>query len=154
MQGMTGMFQRTMLTGLAAIAMLTGCDGQDTETVGPRGGVVTSPDGRVTLEIPAGALDQEIAITIDEVDDGPDGAVGPTYEILPRGTTFSEPATLVYDVSEGMDVPADEVVVVAEAADGWNELADFDADMEAQVLYASVLYLSTYAPVLDGADAE
>lgn len=146
---MTGMFQRTMLTGLVALAMLTGCEGEDTETVGPRGGVITSPDGRVTLEVPAGALDHEIAISIDEVDGGPDGAVGPAYEILPRGTTFNEPATLIYDVSEGMDVPANELTVVTEAAGGWNELADFDADMEAQVLYASVLYLSTYAPILD-----
>jgi hypothetical protein len=143
------MFQRTMLTGLVAIAMLSGCDGQDTETVGPRGGVVTSPDGRVTLEVPAGALDQEVAITIDEVDAGHDGAVGPTYEILPRGLAFNEPATLVYDVSEGMDVAADQVIVVTEAADGWNALADFDADMDAQLLYASVLYLSTYAPILE-----
>ena len=143
------MFQKAMLTGLFAIAALGGCDGQDGETVGPRGGVVTSPDGRVTLDIPPGALDQEIAITIDEVDAGPEGAVGPTYEILPRGATFNAPATLIYDVSEGMDVPADELVVVTEAADGWNELADFDADMDEQVLYASVLYLSTYAPILD-----
>lgn len=140
---------KTISTGLMALALLTGCDGQDTETIGPRGGVVTSPDGRVTLEIPAGALDHEVAISIDQIDDGPEGAVGPTYEILPRGTVFAEPATLVYDVSEGMDVPADQLAVVTEAAGGWNELADLDADMDDQILYASVLYLSTYAPILD-----
>lgn len=139
-----------IVAALVAFGALTGCDtAQDGETVGPRGGVVFSDDGRVTLEIPEGALADDVEITIERCDDGPEDAVGPAYEIHPLGTTFTAPATLVYDLSEDMDVPMDELTVVTHSRDGWTELADLDTDDEDQVIYASVLYLSTYAPVLE-----
>ncbi len=140
---------RSMLTAVLAFGALTGCDDADGETVGPRGGVVFSEDGRVTLEIPEGALADDVEISIHRVDDGPDNAAGPTYEIHPVGTMLSAPATLVYDVSEGMDAPADVLTVVTAGRDGWSELADLDADTEDEVIYASVLYLSSYAPVVE-----
>jgi hypothetical protein len=140
---------RTLAASVLALCALAGCDGETGETVGPRGGVVFSDDGRVTLEVPEGALADDVDISIHRVDDGPEGAVGPTYEIHPLGTTFSAPATLVYDVSEGMDAPMDHLTVVTESASGWSELSDLDADVDDQVIYASVLYLSAYAPVAD-----
>ena len=39
--------------------------------------------------------------------------------------------------------------VVTEGHGGWNELSDLDADDEDKVIYASVLYLSSYAPVVE-----
>jgi hypothetical protein len=148
---MAGFTDKMLTAALVAGSMLGGCDTADSETVGPRGGVVFSDDGRVTLEVPEGALGSEVEISIHRIDNGPENAIGPTYEILPRGTTFSQPATLVYDVAAGeeMDVPMESVTVVTEGNGGWNKLADIDADLEEQVIYASVLYLSRYAPVLD-----
>ena len=139
---------------VALLLAATACDGEDVQTVGPRGGVITSPDGRVSLDIPAGALTEEIAIHIDEVDDGPEGAIGRTYEITPRLTMLLAPAELIIDLEgdpEQRTLPlADmaDAVIVTEAADGWKQIADLDVDTEARIASGSVLYFSAYAIVL------
>jgi len=64
------------------------------------GGSITSSDGMLTLEIPAGALAEDTRITIQEVDAGdmPDGFAdlgeGMGYELTPEGLTFAEPVTV------------------------------------------------------------
>ncbi len=138
----------TLLLGVPA------CDAQEGQTVGPRGGVITSPDGRVTLDIPVGALTREIVVHIDEVDDGPDGALGGIYEITPRLTMLRFPAELTIDLEsdpEQRTLPladmADAVTIVTEGADGWSPLPDLEVDTEARIATASVLYFSSYAVV-------
>lgn len=151
----------------AALTSITftasGCDESEdgTATIGPRGGTVTSPDGRVTLEIPQGALDHETVITIGEVDHGPNGTLGFAYEIEPRLTTLHAPATLTFSLEAGdekadgdrafnladADMTVEDVLLVAEKADGWDALADRDANEDALTISGSVLFLSTYAVV-------
>jgi len=61
------------------------------------GGSITSDDGMLTLEIPAGALAEDTRITIQEVDAGDmpdefaDLGEGMGYELSPEGLTFAEP---------------------------------------------------------------
>jgi hypothetical protein len=61
----------------------------DQVMVGPSGGSLTGPRG-AKLAIPAGALAEEVAITIEEAPqpaaDGQPNFVGRVYEILPSGT--------------------------------------------------------------------
>ena len=129
---------------LAAAAFVPGCDGAGGTTVGPRGGVVTSEDGRVVLEIPAGALADDVQIEIVEADDTPEDAIGPGYQIEPYGLSFGRPALLTYDVSDGMgDMDPDSVHLVAEGSAGWSNLADHDVDMANLEVSASVLFAST-----------
>lgn len=148
------MLARTLGNALAAVSLLvvaasaTGCDGaEEGTTVGPRGGVITSDDGRVTLDIPAGALVDEVAIRIVEATDVPDDAVGPAYEVQPYGLTFIAPAELAYDVSGGMDVDPDAVRLVVERETEWNALADRNVDMDDLEVTASMLYSATIAIV-------
>lgn len=65
-------------------------------TIGPDGGEVHSPDHRVTLTIPAGALRAPVAFQIAADPSAPldAGRVGTAYKILPEGTTLAAPATL------------------------------------------------------------
>ena len=67
---------RSLVVAALACATLAGCDPMGEDVVGPEGGVVVSRDGRLTLDIPAGALDEAVEITIEEVEDLPEGAVG------------------------------------------------------------------------------
>src|SRR4029079_17120784 len=75
------------------------------EVVGATGGTVTASNG-VSIEIPAGALSNDVTITIDELSDvdAPEGAtsVGKTIELGPEGLTFDEPVkvTLPWDGGE------------------------------------------------------
>lgn len=131
-----------------------GCDAGG-ETVGPRGGVITSDDGRLSLEVPEGALEGEVEITIEVLDDAPNGVIGTVYAIEPAGLAFAVPATLVYDVSAGeedraFDLAAaemEDLAIVGEKAGRWAPLPDADVDVDDEFVFASVLYLSSYAIV-------
>jgi hypothetical protein len=143
--------------GILGILAVAGCD-EGMDTIGPEGGVVTSRDGRVALEIPPGALEGEVAVTIEKVDGGPDGAIGDVYEILPTHTQLLFPATIEIDLSmakgDGSVEPQlsaaamEDVVVTTARGDSWRDLADLDVDTESELVTASVMYFSTYALVL------
>ena len=139
---------------IALLLSVAACDDGST-IVGPEGGVVTSYDGRVSLYIPEGALEEKVAIYIDEVDEGPEGAVGPTYEITPRLTVLTAPADIVYDLeldAEERQLPLTDmsnVRIVSEGANGWAPLPDHEIDLEDGTAIASVLYFSSYSLVIE-----
>lgn len=149
-----GLGAKLVKGGLMASLLLTavGCDNSadDSTAIGPRGGIVTSEDGRVTLEVPAGALADEVEISIERIEDAPEGSVGPAYAIEPYGLTFSQPAELTYDASHGMQADVSDCALVIEHDEQrWNDLADRDVDPSLGEVTASVLYLSTIAIVAD-----
>ena len=146
------------LSAALTLCFLAGCE--QGETVGPRGGTVMSDDGRVTLDIPEGALSSDVEITIEVVDDAPAGVVGTVYAIEPAGVSLLFPATLTYDLAaDGDDERAaetaldlaglemDDLVLVTEKADRWQPMADREVDADAEIITASVLYFSSYALV-------
>lgn len=148
---------KTLLAAVLTLSTLAvGCE-QQGETVGARGGVISSDDGRVTLDVPAGALTHEVELTIELVDDSREGVVGAVYAIEPAGVQFMFPATLTYDLAadagdetrafDRTDVSMDDLVLVTEKADRWAPMADREVDEDAQVLSASVIFTSTYAIV-------
>ncbi|WP_019987672.1 hypothetical protein [Rudanella lutea] len=65
-----------------------------TQTVGPEGGNLATPDGRVRLLIPAGAVDKPTAISIQPITNNTPNGVGQAYRFLPDGLQFRKPATL------------------------------------------------------------
>ncbi len=68
------------------ITLVAGPSASD-DVVASEGGVVTSPDGRLTLTIPPGALESDETITISDVG-GPDDWV---WVLEPDGLTFAVP---------------------------------------------------------------
>ncbi|MEM6995900.1 MAG: hypothetical protein AAF721_35645 [Myxococcota bacterium] len=126
----------------------TGCDAREPGTeVGPRGGVVTSEDGRVTLDVPPGALLDTIELSIVPVEDAPDNAIGPAYAIEPFGVAFVAPAMIAYDVSDCRDHDPEAVRLVTERGDGWDSLSDRELDLERAELSATVLFAAAVTAV-------
>lgn len=130
------------------LVSVTGCEAEG-ETIGPRGGVLVSDDGRFSLEIPPGALDQEIEITLQAVPCGRADALVECYEVGPVGLPLQFPAEVVYEVDEVMmeTFGADELAVVVEKEDDWNLLADRKVDRDDATISASVVFLSSFALV-------
>jgi hypothetical protein len=62
--------------------------------IGSGGGALTSSDGRVTLNIPAGALSANTAITIQPITNHMPNGKGLAYRLSPDGQQFSKPAML------------------------------------------------------------
>jgi hypothetical protein len=60
------------------------------------GGQASTANGKVRLTIPRGALKQDTAITIRQIDPPATGAIGPAYDIGPTGTLFQQPVTLAF----------------------------------------------------------
>lgn len=58
------------------------------------GGTVTSSDGKASVNIPAGALSQEVTMAIAPASNLPSGNVGAAYEFVPHATTFHLPVTI------------------------------------------------------------
>lgn len=90
---------KSILMIAALVFLLPACSGGsdtvETFPVGPSGGTFESPDG-VKLEIPQGALDQEIEITVTKTSISTDDfdAAGDFFEFGPAGTTFNSDITL------------------------------------------------------------
>ena len=85
---------RTLLPVLMlALAALAGCAGGESPVnsgggeIGAEGGIVTSDDGRLTLDVPAGALSEPTSIRIDTVAVDGVGTVAPTRSPRPDATT-------------------------------------------------------------------
>lgn len=68
------------------------------------GGTVVSASGGLTLTIPAGALEKDTTVTVEETAPGEGVAVGPVYKLGPEGLKFLKPATLTLRFKPG-DVP-------------------------------------------------
>jgi hypothetical protein len=65
-----------------------------TAVVGPQGGQIASADGRLTVEIPAGALGEVTELSVVPIATLAPNGVGAAYRLGPEGTTFAQPATL------------------------------------------------------------
>jgi hypothetical protein len=104
------------------------------------GGTITN--GRITLEFPAGALDQDTEITIDMLSDGTLGA-----EFGPHGTQFNVPVTMTMDLhgttAEGMGDAA-ETLYYNEDTDLY-ELQPKVMSDDSNEMKASVRHFSRYS---------
>jgi hypothetical protein len=140
--------KRHIVSGLLALTVATGCE-TNAETVGPRGGDVSSLDGRFAIVIPEGALDHDVDITVEQVECEQDTAVGPCYEVGPRGTAFLHPAEVSYEIADMdlSDVDPSRLGVVTERGADWRVLSDRSVDEEDEVVYATAMYLSSFALV-------
>lgn len=70
------------------------------KTIGNAGGSLSSADGKIELNIPAGALTVNTEITIQSVTNHCPGGIGAGYHLMPDNLTFSKPAELTFHYSE------------------------------------------------------
>ena len=141
---------RTAFAALLLTTVAAGCDVWDADRIGPEGGVVVSDDGRMALEIPAGALDEAVEITI-ETTESTDDTVAPVYVIEPVGLAFQYPTELVFDYDEESlgehDPEALELVTLREL--GWDYLPDRKLHTDDQTISVSLKALTEVNVVIE-----
>ncbi len=124
-------------------------------TIGPAGGTLTSRDGVVSLDIPAGALQTEIAFTVSPQSTYPsdDNLVPRTcYDFAPDGTQFAQQAqlTVIYDETAVPDGALETGLALHKVgAAAWEPVADSAVDTDANTVSAPLGSLSTYAVLSD-----
>lgn len=145
-----------LLALVLCAATLAACEQTQGTAVGPRGGVVVSDDGRLTVEIPAGALDETVDISIHVVEDGPEGddTAIRAYAIEPLGTALVLPAHVEYDwtveaAADALtrDVDVVDPALVIERGPQWRALSDRTVDHDAGYVSGTVNYLGVVAIV-------
>src|SRR6188768_2979938 len=125
---------RTTFAALILVSTVaTGCDLATGDQIGRDGGVVVSDDGRMSLEIPAGALDEAVEITIEAVP-GPDGSASDLYVMEPMNLVFERPVTVTFDYDGETlgDAEADDLTMVAQREGDWAYVGDQLVDDEDQ----------------------
>lgn len=70
-----------------------------TKSIGPEGGSIASPDGRMTLKIPPNVVPAAINFSIQPITNKAEGGLGNAYRLEPDGQKFAAPVeiSLKYD---------------------------------------------------------
>lgn len=70
------------------------------KNIGPAGGTIASQDGRFTVTVPAGALDKEVAISMQPITNTNGSGIGSGYRMLPDGQQFIKPVSMIMSYSD------------------------------------------------------
>ena len=173
-----GRWRWTIAFVLVVSACGGGDSGGDTATTGvsedtpateasPVGVSVTSSDGIVTVEVPAGAAPEGVTVTVDAGDPGSlpqqlldTGLPVFVYELGPDGTQFSEPVTVTFripaalaefDPAVGMPL----AVLASRSGDGLLDLygsVDISLDGDVLVVSGSTDHFTEAVVILDGVE--
>ncbi len=117
---------------------------------------MSSADGRLTLSFPAGAVSQELEVTIRPAQGAPSGNIGAAYELGPAGTTFEELVTLSFSYDEGElgQEPPARLRVVTALHGKWMPILPGPVDTTARRVTGYVPHLSTYGIDTDPAGGD
>lgn len=102
------LFAVVFITGALGFGSLAACgkggeaapgSSAATAGIGPAGGTVRSPDGALTIDIPAGALAAVTPIEIQPIANNAPGGQGAAFRLLPSDTTFAVPVKLRFQLA-------------------------------------------------------
>ncbi|MEI8134818.1 MAG: hypothetical protein WCH46_07035 [bacterium] len=117
-------------------------------TIGAAGGSLMSPDGRLELIIPAGALSLSTSISIQPVTNEAPLAAGVGFSLLPNGLKFSIPVTLRfhYDDADGSGSDINAMTVATQEDDRiWYAFNSVTRDALSKTVSISTTHFSAYS---------
>lgn len=114
-----------------------------TQQVGVAGGKVQSPDGKISIDIPAGALNSNTIIGIQPItNEAPMGA-GNAFRLTPEGAVFASPVTIT--IKYGDDMKPGLSWIVTQKADGtWMGDRNTQTDETAKTLSVKTTHFSDW----------
>mgnify|MGYP001034846927 CR=1 FL=1 len=71
-----------------------------TATIGADGGSLTGADGRLTLVVPPGAVDQDTTFSIQPIENHAHGRIGGGYRLRPDDVRFAQPLRLTFGYAD------------------------------------------------------
>ena len=122
----------------------------ESNSIGPNGGTVTSSNGKAKIVLPAGALSQDAGITVAVVSNQPSGNIGTAYEFGQDGTTFNKPVTISItydDASLPSGVSESDIKLGMITNNQWQEITNSDVDTVANIVSGTTSHLSIYGVI-------
>lgn len=116
--------------------------------IGPSGGTLISPDGRIELTVPPNALTETLPFSIQPISNAAGNSVGPAYRLEPNGKAFSAPLELAVHLSdhdlEGT-VPEALSIAYQDEKGSWHAPRSVKLDPTSKVLKISVKHFTDYS---------
>lgn len=103
--------------------------------------------GKVSISIPAGAVTRETEIAIQPAQDESGESFGPVYQLSPEGTTFPQPVTLAWHLSDSdlSTTNLDNLIVRTKPASGvWHPQPDVQRDETAHTISVAANHFSQW----------
>ena len=122
-----------------------------TGTIGPGGGTLNSADGRVSIEVPPGAVPGDVPFSIQPYNNTEANGIGPIYLLSPEGLAFAQPVTLAWHLSDAdlAGHPIDAISIASRNADGdWIPQPGVERDAAAKTVRVTSAHLSPWEAYL------
>lgn len=121
-----------------------------TATIGAAGGSLSSPDSRLQVTIPAGALTADTAIAIQPITDRAPGGRGNAYRLTPDGQSFAKPVSFAFQYGEPdlANTAVEALGAAWQSSDGlWHWVPSPAVDASAKTVTVTADHFTDYAPV-------
>ncbi|GAO42608.1 hypothetical protein [Flavihumibacter petaseus] len=118
-----------------------------TKSIGTAGGTISTADGRIRLEIPAGALAEERTISIQPVSNQLPSGYGKAYRLEPHDIQFQQPArvTFHYDTAAIRNTVPDLLGIAYQDSSGsWLLAGEPELDRELHTLSVNTTHFSDW----------
>ncbi|MBO0930263.1 hypothetical protein [Fibrella aquatilis] len=119
-----------------------------TTTIGPAGGKLVSADERLTINVPAGAVETNQAFSVQPITSTGPQALGTGFRLAPHGVTFKKPITITvrYDPNH-LDGTVAEALALAYQTDKgvWRLAAKGRVDTTAHTVSVETTHFSDWA---------
>ena len=118
-----------------------------TAPIGPAGGTLATADGRLTVQVPAGALASPTQLSIREITNTAPRGLGSAYLLEPSGVAFRHPVAITFDAKTA-GAPIENVGVAFQDATGyWTPVLSVLRNRQAQLITAQSPHFSAWALV-------
>ncbi len=118
-----------------------------TGSIGPDGGTLATPDGKLIIQVPAGALPSVTQLSIQPVTNTAPHGFGTAYQLEPSGTTFRKLVTLTFSTKD-VGAPIENVGVAYQDATGyWAPVLSALRNRQAQLITVLAPHFSGWALV-------
>ncbi len=126
----------------------TALDAATTTIIGPAGGKLSSADERLTITVPAGAVETGQAFSIQPITSTGPQALGSGFRLAPHGTTFKKPVTISvrYDPDNLSGTVAEALALAYQTDKGiWRLAAKGKVDTTAHTVSVETTHFSDWA---------
>lgn len=115
-------------------------------TLGQSGGTLASPDGRLTITVPEGALAGPLAVSIQPITNLAPGGLGGAWRLAPAGAAFATPLLLTFHAGSGG--PLRDLAIAVQDQEGyWVHAAGVARDPLAGTLTVAAAHFSDWSLV-------
>jgi hypothetical protein len=117
-----------------------------TRSIGPAGGSIASPDGRITVTVPPNAVPGPRDFSIQPITNLAHGGVGNAYRLEPSGNNFATPVKVSFKLDD-QDLKGSPAVAYQDPAGIWQAFTTADVDQASKTLTVSTKHFTDLSVV-------